>query len=98
MHPDCLLRGQYDNATLARLDLERGVVWTQFEVMTLRQVVNILLPFLLPGLVTSIVVFRGLVCQGESFRFFVFFVVSFFSFFSFFALFIDLLTDKVQPL
>ena len=73
VHPDCLLRGQYDNATLVRLDLERGVVWTQFEVMTLRQVVNILLPFFLPGLVTSIVVFRGLVCQGESFfRFFVF--------------------------
>jgi hypothetical protein len=48
VNPDCLLRGHYTNQTMAQFDLEHGKFWTQFDVLTLRQVINICLPFLLP--------------------------------------------------
>ena len=63
VHPDCLLRGMYTNRTMALLDLEKGVVWSQFEVVTCRQVINIMTALLLPAIVTTVVIFRGLVCQ-----------------------------------
>ena len=48
---------------MALLDLEKGVVWSQFEVVTCRQVINIMTALLLPAIVTTVVIFRGLVCQ-----------------------------------